>query len=60
MFTEAPLTIIARTWMQLEYPSTDEWKMISLICGILKGINLQNRNRFTDVENKLIITKGHR
>ena len=60
MFTEALLTIIARTWMQPEYPAPDEWKMISLICGILKCIDLQNRNRFTDVETKLMITKGER
>ena len=38
--------------------------MISLICGILKKwyrwSYLQNRNRFTDLENKLRVTKGER
>lgn len=47
--TEALLTLIARTWMQPEYPAPDEWKRISLTCGILKCTDLQNRNRFTDV-----------
>ena len=36
--------------------------MIWLICGILKkwykGTYLQNRNRVTDVENKLTVTRG--
>ena len=36
--------------------------MLSLISGILKewhkGTYLQNRNRSTDTENKLMVTKG--
>ena len=35
--------------------------MISLICGILKIIQgnlFTNRNRLTDIENKLMVTKG--
>ena len=35
--------------------------MILLICGILKKYKrtyLQNRNRPTDIESKLIVTKG--
>ena len=38
--------------------------IISLICRILqnwyKWIYLQNRNRLTDLENRLIVTKGER
>lgn len=37
--------------------------MISLICGILKKTqmnSLQNRNRLTDIENKLTLTRGRR
>ena len=38
--------------------------MISLICGIQKKIiqinYLQNRNRLTDIENKLMVTKRER
>ena len=41
----------------------DKYHMISLICGILKNEQckwtyLQNRNRPTDIENKLMVTKG--
>ena len=35
--------------------------MISLTCGIEKKIiqmNLQNRNRVIDIENKLMVTRG--
>ena len=36
--------------------------MMSLMCGILKNdaneLNLQNRNRPTDFENKLMVTQG--
>ena len=35
--------------------------MISLTCGIKKKIiqmNLQNRNRVIDIENKLMVTRG--
>ena len=40
----------------------DKFYMISLICGIKKrkGIYIQNRNRVTDIENKLMVTKGER
>ena len=51
-----------------DYPSKwsksdRETSMISLICGILKEkwhkwTYLQNRNRLTDTENKLMVTKG--
>ena len=38
--------------------------IITIICGILKKkiiqMNLQNRNRLTDIENKLMVTKGER
>ena len=38
--------------------------MMSLTCGILKKwykwTYLQNRNRLTDIENKLTVTKGER
>ena len=42
----------------------DKYRMMSLICGIwkkkkrYKWIYLQNRYRFTDIENKLMVTKG--
>ena len=42
----------------------DKYHMISLICGILKKrykrTYLRNRNRPTDIENKLMVTKGER
>ena len=39
----------------------DKYNMISLICGIQNMIQttyLQNRNRLTDIANKLTVTKG--
>ena len=43
-------------------PGKDRCHMKTLICGIYKKgskwIYLQNRNRLTDIENKLMITKG--
>ena len=42
----------------------DKYHMIPLICGILKKLYkwtyLQKRNRLTDIENKLMVTKGER
>ena len=42
----------------------DKYHMISVICGILKKwykwAYLQNRNRLTDIENKLMNIKGER
>ena len=39
-----------------------KYHMTSLICGIFKKWNkwtyLQNRNRFADIENKLMVKKG--
>ena len=58
----------AVTWMDLEITilsevsqtQKDKYYMISLLCGIWKIVqmNLQNRNRLRDKENKLIVTKG--
>ena len=62
----------AATWMQLEIiiPSElsqkekDKYHMLSLLCRILrkgyKWTYLLNRNRLTDFENKLLVTKGER
>ena len=61
----------AATWIQLEIlilreviqTEKDKYHMISLICGILiwhKRTHLQNRNRFTDIENRLAVAKGER
>ena len=58
------------TWMDLEIiilseisqTEKDKYHMISLICGIqkrYKWIYLQNRNILTDIENKLMNTKGN-
>ena len=51
----------AATWMDLRDYYTkwsqtekDRYHIISVVCGIL---NLQNRNRLTDIENKLMVTK---
>ena len=46
-------------------PGRDKYHIISLIYGILKKDTnkwtyLQNRNRLTDIENKLMVTKGER
>ena len=52
--------IILREVSQTE---KDKYHRISLICGILKmGQNnlFTNRNRVTDIENKLMVTKGER
>ena len=60
----------AATWMDLEIvilsevsqTEKDKYHMISLICGILKKLYkwtfIQNRNRPTDIESKLMVTKG--
>ena len=45
-------------WSKLD---KDKYHMILLVCGILKRYKwtyLQNRNRVTDVENKLKLPKG--
>ena len=38
----------------------DKYHTISLTCGTKKGTYLQNRNRLTDIEYKLTVTKGER
>ena len=59
----------APTWMDLEsvilceVSATEKKRnrLTSLICGIYKEMiqmNLQNRNRLTDFENKLMVAKG--
>ena len=59
----------AATWMDLEIlilsevrqTEKDKYRMISFICVIKKMVQmtyLQNRNRVTDVENKLMVTGG--
>ena len=59
------------SWMDLEFitlseeshTKKDKYHMISLICRILKKMiqmNLQNRNRLTNVEDKFMVTKGDR
>ena len=73
MFTAALFTT-AKTWKQPKCPSAEEeikvwyiytmyiFHMMSLICGILKKwykwTYLQNRNRLTDLENELMVTRG--
>ena len=61
----------AATWMDLEIIILSEvrqrkinitWYVISLICGTLKNntndvLYIQNRNRLTDIEDKLMVTK---
>ena len=61
---------LAATWMNLEIivlsevSQTEKDKYISLTCGLLKKtkkiqMNLHtNGNRPTDIENKVMITKG--
>ena len=51
MFITALFTI-AKTWRQPKYSLTDKW--------IKKMWYLQNRNRLTDIENKLMVTKVER
>ena len=58
----------AVTWMDLEIaiPSEvsqtekDKYHMISLLKKMVQGTYLQNRNRVTDVENKIMVTRGER
>ena len=53
----------AASWMDLEiiilsevsHKEKDKYHMISLICDIS---DLQNRNRLTDIENRLVVAKG--
>ena len=59
---------VAATWIDLEIivlsevsqTEKDKYHMISLICGISNiQMNLfTNRNRLTDIENKLRVTEG--
>ena len=60
---------VRATWTDLEIAILSEisqidqnkYRMIALICGIQKWYKwtyLQNRNRPTDIENKLMVTKG--
>ena len=55
----------AATWLDLEIitltEDKDKYHMISVICGIwnmMQMISFTNRSRLTDIENKLLITKG--
>ena len=62
----------AATWMEVEniilcevsLTEKDKYHMISLIRGILKNdtneLYLENRDTFTDIEDKLMVTKGER
>ena len=61
----------AATWMDLEIfilseisqAEKDKYYMISLICGILKNITnylIYKRKIDSDIENKLMVTKGER
>ena len=61
----------AATWMDLEtvilselsQTEKDKYHMMSLICAskkLYKRTYLQNRNRLTDIENILVVTKGER
>ena len=61
----------AATWMDLEIiilrkvsqTEKDKYPMILLICGILKNNTnefIYKTNRLTDIENKLMVTKGER
>ena len=36
----------------------DKYYMISLICGILKKIQMNLQKKIIDIENRLIVTKG--
>ena len=58
------------TWMGLEnitlsevsHTEKDKYYMTSFTCGIENMIRIysQNRKRLTDIENKLMVTKGER
>ena len=36
----------------------DKYYMISLICGILKKIQMNLQKKIIDIENRLIVSKG--
>ena len=46
----------------IKWSKSDKYHLISFICGIsikwYKWTYLQNRNRLTDIENKLKVTRG--
>ena len=42
------------------FTEKDKYHMISLICGKKLDEHLQTTNRLTDIENKLMVTKGGR
>ena len=60
----------AATWMDLEIVTLnevnqkqkDKYHMVALTYEIsnMTQMNLQNRNRLIDIENKLMVTKGER
>ena len=58
----------AATWMDLEIIILSEISQRQISCDITymeskiwyKWTYLQNRNRLTDIENKLMVTKGER
>ena len=67
--TESRWTIKRLCWMDLEVtilsqprPVEEDQHMLSLTWEILKykSTYLQNKNRLTDIENKLMVTKGKR
>ena len=43
------------TLSEVSHKEKDKYHMISLICDIS---DLQNRNRLTDIENRLVVAKG--
>ena len=56
MFTVALFTDV-KIWKQPKCPATDEWIKKT---WYIRLTYLQSRNRVTDVENKLTVTKGRR
>ena len=54
----------ATTWTDLSQREKDKYHMVSLICGILKKMIQMNlftkQKQPTDIENKLMVTKGKR
>ena len=57
LITALFINIIAKMWKQPKCPSTEEWiKMLYIYLSIYMYV--QNRNRFTDTENKLVVNKG--
>ena len=56
MFTVALFTDV-KIWKQPKCPATDEWIKKT---WYIRLTYLKSRNRVTDVENKLTVTKGRR